>query len=465
MTYEDFIRRKDLIAAPTGIADALVNSPHLFPHQRALTQWALRRGRSATFADTGLGKMRMAITWADRVASHTDAPVLILTPLAIAQDFVREGQRIGVEVTYARVPAAAGRITVTNYDILEHFDPAKFSGIALDESSCLKDETSARRNLIIESFARTPFKSAYTATPSPNDFTELGNHAEFLGIMRRVEMLAMFFTHDGGSTQDWTLKGHGREAFWRWVCSWAALVKSPADLGYDASAYDLPPLRMFDHVVKATGDQARAQGKLFAEPAVTLSDQRAARRATLSERVRIAADLAAAEPGEPWVFWCELNDEADALTKAIGDGAVNVYGSMKPDEKEWALSGFSQGRHRVMVTKCKIAGKGLNWQHAARVGFVGVTHSFEDWYQSIRRSWRFGQTRPVHCHVITSELEGKVLENLRRKEAEAATLAEEMRRYTSAIVSENVRGAERETTSYEPRVPMVLPSWLKTEAA
>jgi hypothetical protein len=463
--YENFIKRKDMIATPTGIDGAEVDSPYLFPFQRDLVRWALRRGRAAIFADTGLGKSRMQLTWADRVAAHTGGRVLILAPLAVARQTVREGETIGVEVSYAREPAAAGRITITNYDMLEKFDPGMFAGVALDESSCLKDETSARRNLIIDAFAATPFKSAYTATPSPNDFTELGNHAEFLGIMRRVEMLAMFFTHDGGSTQDWTLKAHGREAFWRWVCSWAALVKSPADLGYDASAYDLPPLEMFDHVVKATEEQARSQGRLFAEAAVTLADQRTARRATMGERVRIAADLFAAEPDEAWTFWCELNAEAEALAEAIGERAINVYGSMKPDDKEWALSGFSQGQHKVMVTKCKIAGFGLNWQHCARVGFVGVSHSFEAWYQAIRRSWRFGQNRPVKCHVITSELEGAVLENLRRKEVDARNLSEEMRRYTSAIVSDNVRGAERETTNYEPRVAMTFPAWLRTEMA
>lgn len=462
-TYEDFLRQKDLAAVATGIPSAEVDSPHLFPFQRDLVRWALRRGRAAVFADTGLGKSRMQVLWADAVAAHTGQPVLVLAPLAVTQQTVREGREVGVEVTYAREPAAAGRITITNYDMLERFNAHRFVGIALDESSCLKDETSTRRNLIIESFAATPFRTAWTATPSPNDHTELGNHAEFLGIMRRTEMLAMFFTHDGGNTQRWTVKAHGREAFWKWVCSWAALVKSPADLGHDARAYDLPPLVMHDHVVAASEDQARSQGKLFADPASTLSEQRAARRATLGERVRIAADLAQSEPSEPWTFWCELNDEARALASAIGDEAVNVHGSMTPDEKEWALSGFALGRHRVMVTKCKIAGFGLNWQHCARAGFVGVSHSFEAWYQAIRRHCRFGQKREVHCHVITSELEGKVLANLRRKESEAATLAEEMRRYTAAIVNENVRGAVRDTTTYAPAAKMVLPPWLRSE--
>lgn len=463
--YADFIRRKDMIAAPTGIADAQVTSPHLFPFQRDLVRWALRRGRAAIFADTGLGKTRQQLTWADAVATHTGGRVLILAPLAVATTgTVPEGDRIGVPVVYARKQADAGRITVTNYEMLEHFDVSTFAGVVLDESSILKDYTSSTRNALIEAFASILFAACFTATPSPNDFTELGNHAEFLGIMRRVEMLAMFFTHDGGSTQDWTIKAHGREAFWRWVCSWAALVKRPSDLGYDDTGYDLPPIDMRQHIVKATAEQARAQGKLFAEAAHGLQEQRGARKATLAERVRICADIVNAEPAEQWIVWCELNDESAALTKAVA-GAVEVRGSMSPDEKEAAIRAFMSGKHRALVSKPSICGMGLNLQQSARAAFVGVSHSFEQWYQAIRRQWRFGQTRQVVCHVITSELEGEVLANLRRKEADAAKLAEEMRRYTSAIVSDNVRGAEREQDGYDPQVDVAWPAWLRTEVA
>jgi superfamily II DNA or RNA helicase len=461
--YQELLRRKDLHVPPTGIGGADVSAEHLFPFQRDLVRWALRRGRAALFADTGLGKTRQQLTWADAVATYTGGRVLILAPLAVATTgTVPEAQNIGIGVRYARKQADADRITVTNYDMLEHFDPSAFAGIVLDESSILKDETSKTRNEIIGAFAGTPFRLACTATPSPNDFTELGNHAEFLGVMRRVEMLAQFFTHDGGSTQDWHLKGHAREKFWRWVCSWAALVKSPADLGYDAGAYDLPPLVMHDHVVRATREQAMASGKLFADPASTLSEQRAARRASMADRVSIAANLAAAEPDESWIFWCELNDESEALAEAI-QGAIEVRGNMSREEKEDALLYFATGRSRVLVSKPSICGFGLNWQHCARAAFVGVSHSFEQWYQAIRRNWRYGQKREVHCHVITSELEGDVLANLRRKEADASKLAEEMRRYTAAIVRENVRGAERESDAYEPTVEMTIPEWVKSD--
>jgi len=461
--YHDLLRRKDLHVPPTGIAGATVESPHLFPFQRDLVQWALRRGRAALFADTGLGKTRQQLTWADAVSAHTGGPVLILAPLAVATTgTVPEGARIGAPVTYARKQADAGRITVTNYDMLQHFDPSAYAGIVLDESSILKDETAKTRTEIIRAFAGTPFRLACTATPSPNDFTELGNHAEFLGVMRHVEMLAQFFTHDGGSTQDWHLKGHAREKFWRWVCTWAALVKSPSDLGYDDGAYALPPLIMHDHIVRATREQAMAAGKLFAEPASTLTEQRAARRASMIERVKIAAALAADEPTEPWIFWCELNDESAALAKAI-PGAVEVRGSMTAEQKEDALRKFTGGDIRVLVSKPSICGFGLNLQHCARSAFVGVSHSFEQWYQAIRRNWRFGQTREVHCHVITSELEGDVLANLRRKEEDARKLAEEMRRYTAAIVRKNVRGSERESDAYEPSVDMMIPAWVRSD--
>lgn len=462
-TYERFLRAKALAAPPTGIhGDAIGVAPYLFPFQQDLVTWALRRGRAAIFADTGLGKTRMQLAWAASIVRASGGRVLIFAPLAVAEQTVDEGASVGIGVTYARSMADAGdhAIIITNYEMREHFDASAFVGVVLDESSILKDETSSTRNAMIEAFEATPYKLACTATPSPNDFTELGNHAEFLGIMRRVEMLAMFFTHDGGSTQDWHLKGHARESFWRWVCSWAAMVKRPSDLGYDDAGYDLPPLTLHHHVVPASAAQAAAQGLLFAVQARTLSEQRAARKASMGDRVRIAAEVISAEPSESWIVWCELNAESEALADVLG--AVEVRGSMSPEEKRKALIGFARGDIRVLVTKPSIAGFGMNWQHCARSAFVGVSHSFEQWYQAQRRNWRFGQRREVHSHIITAELEGAVLDNLKRKEADAAKLAEEMRRYTAAIVRENVRGAERETTIYNPSLELTVPAWVRT---
>lgn len=469
MTYDEFLRSKAMTAPATGVEATSemreAFKAFLFDFQLDLVMWALRRGRAAIFADTGLGKTRMQLAWAWAVRSLTHARVIIFAPLAVAEQTVDEGARIGVPVVYARDGKATDApIVITNYEMREHFDPADFGAVVLDESSILKDETSSTRNAMIEAFASTPYRLACTATPSPNDFTELGNHAEFLGIMRRTEMLAMFFAHDGGSTQDWYLKGHAREAFWRWVCSWAALVKRPSDLGYDDTGYDLPPLVMKQHSVAATREQAMAQGMLFAEQAKTLSEQRAARRASMSDRVRIAADVVASEPNEAWIVWCEMNAESAALAAVI-PGAVEIVGAHSPEQKRQRLIDFASGKVRVLVSKPSICGFGLNWQHCARQTFVGVSHSFEQFYQAIRRSWRFGQTREVQAHLIVAELEGAVLENLRRKERDAAKLSEEMRRYASAMVRENVRGAERETDSYDPKVEMTIPSWVRTEAA
>ncbi len=467
MSYSGFLASKAFSAPATGFEAADLGD-HLAPFQELTTRWALRRGRAAVFADTGLGKTRMQLTWAHQVNRHlvaSGAPrsnVLILAPLAVAAQTVKEGVSIGVDVTYCRSQEAVrDGITITNYDMLDRFDPSAFGAVVIDESSIIKNFTGATRNQIIESFRGTQFKLACTATPSPNDFTELGNHAEFLGVMSRAEMLASFFVHDGGSTQDWRIKGHAKEAFWKWVCSWGAMVKFPSDLGDSDDGYILPPLKMIPHIIPSTQEQARASGLLFAEPARTLSDQRVARRATLSDRARVAAACVAAEPKEPWILWCELNDESAELARSI-PGAVELCGADKPEVKESVLAEFASGAIRVLVTKPSIAGFGMNWQHCAREIFVGASHSHEQTYQAIRRCWRFGQKRPVNVHVVTSELEGAVVENLLRKERDAAEMSEQMRKHTSSFVRESVGGVRRETTAYEPRKAMNLPSWLES---
>lgn len=476
--YEDFLRRKTLEAPPTGVEPTpevvAAVERFLFPFQLAIVLWALRRGRAAVFADTGLGKTRMQVAWAWAIHRLTGERVLVFAPLAVAEQTVDEARSVGVEVAFAQRPADAPEapIVITNYDRREAFAPdtlpagiRPFGAVALDESSILKNETGATRQAIVDAYAGLRFKTAWTATPSPNDHAELGNHAEFLGVMRQREMLAMFFTHDGGETQKWSLKGHARERFWAWVCGWAAIVKRPSDLGYSDEGYDLPDLVTREHVVAATREQARDQGLLFAEKAATLLEQRRARRASLPDRVRVAAEVVLAEPAEAWVIWCELNDESAALTKAIRAGGVSVVevrGDMAPEDKRRAFVAFARGDVRAVVTKPKIAGFGLNWQHAARMVFVGVTHSFEQWYQAVRREWRFGQRRPVHCHVVVAEVEGKVLENLRRKEEAARVLAEETRAYTREIVRANVTGSRRDETRYEPKTPMRFPWWLRT---
>jgi superfamily II DNA or RNA helicase len=433
--YEAFLAAKTLRAPRVGFEPGELSTV-LFPFQCDITRWALRRGRAAIFADTGLGKTAMQLEWAKHVAAHTQQPVLILAPLAVAKQTAKEGERFGVDVVRAFDQRDAAPITITNYEKLHLFDPAAFAGVVLDESSILKAFDGKMRTQIINAFARTPYKLACTATPSPNDHTELGNHAEFLGVMTRSEMLAMFFFHDGGETSKWELKGHAKAEFWRWVASWAAVVRNPRDLGYEDERYTLPPISFVHHVVPADPEEAKLAGTLFVEPATGLTEQRNARRATLDKRAKIAAALANGT-SDPFLIWTDLNDEADRVASLVPD-SVQVAGRDSDEEKTDRLFGFAERRYRVLVSKPKIAGFGMNWQQCADVAFCGVTHSFESFYQAVRRVYRFGQTRPVTVHVITSELEGNVVENLKEKEAKAQELAAEISEYTRDAVREEM---------------------------
>jgi superfamily II DNA or RNA helicase len=419
--YADFIADKTRSMASSGF-DPETLSEHLFPFQRDIVRWALRRGTGAVFADTGLGKTPMMLEWAHHVCIRTEKPVLILAPLAVAKQIAREGEKFGIGVTYQREYEAGAAIVVTNYERLDKFPAHLFGGVVIDESSILKSFDGKTRDRIIEAFQDTPFRLACTATPAPNDTTELGNHSEFLGVMTRPEMLAMYFFHDGGDTSKWTIKGHARESFWKWVASWAVVVRKPSDVhpDYDDTKFALPPIEYHCHTIAA--DLGAARETMFIEPATTLTEQRKARRATIGSRCEKAVTLVG---DGPCLVWCEMNDESSILAKHIPD-AEECCGSDSPEEKERILVGFTTGAPRVLVTKPKIGGMGLNYQHCAHVIFVGITHSFESYYQAVRRCYRFGQTRPVRVDVVTSELEGKVLENLKRKEVEAAEMGEEM---------------------------------------
>lgn len=458
VSYDEYIAKKSAITVHRGLESHGPLSPHLFPHQRDLVSWALRRGRAAIFADTGLGKTLCELEWARHIVENA-GPVLVLTPLAVAEQTVREGARFGIDCAYARSQDAAHpAITIANYDMLEHFDASRFAGVVLDESSILKSYDGATRNLIINTFADTRFKLACTATPAPNDFTELGNHSEFLGTKTRVEMLAEYFVHDGGSTQDWRLKGHARDIFWRWVCSWAAVIRMPSDLGYDDAGYVLPPIRRHEHVVEVDDGDFRAEGYLFAPEATSLADQRATRRATLEKRVAKAAELAAGD--DPVLIWCELNDEGDALERSI-PGAVQVKGADEREEKARRLLGFADGTGaRVLILKPKIGAYGLNLQRCARMVFVGASHSYEQTYQAERRCWRFGQTRTVDVHVIRASTEAAIVANYERKAADHVAMMDGMLEHMRDLMRREVRGVSREWNTYEPRVAFELPPGL-----
>lgn len=456
--YSQFVHRKLTTIPPVGLS-AEPGDYGMFPHQRDLVRFALRRGRSAIFADTGLGKTRMQTAWADVVQRETGRDVLIMAPLAVAEQTVEEAASVGVTITHARDGAdIRPGINITNYDRLHRFDCERFGAVVLDESSCIKHHNSKTLQTLIDAFQRTPYRLCATATPAPNDWTELGTHAEFLGIRSRSEMLAEFFVHDGGDTGTWRLKGHARQLFWKWVASWGVMLRSPADLGYDASAYQLPPLSVEQHTVHSDHDQG-ATGMLFAMEAQSLMERRDARRASLSARVSACADIVINDH-QPWVVWCDLNDEADALKAAI-PGAVEIRGSDDPDDKERRLMEFAHGQIRVLITKPKIAGFGLNWQHCARMAFVGVTDSWEAYYQAVRRCHRFGQKRSVNVHIFASEQEGSIVANLRRKEADAQQMSEQLAAEVIDSVRAELKGMTRETNVYAASNQVIVPNFLK----
>lgn len=447
--YNQFIQNKRLEIGFTGISvDRQTINPGLFEFQKDIVRWALMRGRAAVFAGTGLGKSRMQVEWAKKVSEHTGGDVLLLAPLAVAAQTVREGAALGYEITLCRTQDdVRPGLNITNYEMLHHFEPLLFSGVVLDESSILKSFTGKIRTDLIEAFAFTPYRLACTATPAPNDYMEIGNHSEFLGVMSRTEMLSMFFVHDGGDTSKWRLKGHAESDFWAWVASWGVVLEKPSDLGYEDGAFQLPPLNMHEIIVPAEGPLAK-----------TLTERRQARKNSLKDRVEKCAEIIN-QTDDTWLVWCDLNDESGALTKTI-DTAIEVRGSHSPSYKEKAMLDFAAGNIKRLVSKSSICGFGMNFQVCHKMAFVGLSDSFEQMFQAIRRCWRFGQTEPVDVFIITAETEGAVLENIKRKEQDFRNMVNEMVKHTQGILSASIRSAEREVTEYAAIQPINIPWWL-----
>jgi hypothetical protein len=457
MDYQEFLRNKVIVDPLTGHEPGDI-SPVLFDFQRDIVKWALRRGRAAIFADCGLGKTAMQLEWARHVIDETGGDVLILAPLAVSAQTAREAKKLlGMTVTIcATGDDVQPGINITNYEKLHHFDVDQFAGVVLDESSIIKSHTSKTRDQLLASFSQTPYRLACTATPSPNDFMELGNHSEFLGVMTRSEMLSMFFIHDGGDTSKWRLKGHAQDEFWKWVCTWAVMVRKPSDLGYNDDGFSLPPINVNGHVIEASKP---SNGMLFAMPAQSLIERRGARKDSLADRCKMAADLVNATDDQ-WIVWCDLNAESDMLRRMI-DGAVEVKGSDDNRHKEESMLGFADGKIRVLVSKPSICGFGMNFQRCNNMAFVGLSDSFESYYQATRRCWRFGQKSPVNVHVITSEMEGNVVRNIQRKERDAKRMADRMADNMSSISSAEIKGLSREKTQYKPVVSVSLPAFLE----
>lgn len=410
MSYQDFLASKARRHQSGGvIVDGSQIHQSLHDWQRRIVLATLARGRGAVFADTGMGKTRMQIEWSRLVAPRA----LVLAPLSVARQTVREAAKIGADVRYVRRQddVQPGSVSITNYELAHHFDPSQFDAVCLDESSILKCFTGSTRNALIKQWRDTPYRSSWSATPAPNDVTELCNQAEFLGVMPRNEMLAAYFVHDDDG---WRLKGHATDPMFRWMATWAIAARRPSDVGGDDALYQLPPLTISPITVAVEVEQ---DGQLFATDLGGVGGRAKVRKSTLTARVDAACQLVK-QPGQ-WIAWCGLNDEADMVAKST-DGAVNVHGTMSPDEKADAFEAFQDGEIRVLVTKPSIAGFGMNFQNCSQMVFVGLSDSWESYYQSIRRCWRFGQDKPVQAHVVVSELEQQIVDNVRRKETEVA---------------------------------------------
>lgn len=451
--YAEFLSAKSQGGADSGFAPIWMPE-FLFDFQVAKTEWAIRKGRAANIADCGLGKTPMGLVWASNVARKTGKPVLYLTPIAVGPQTIREAEKFGVEARLSRDGSSQGHIVVTNYEKLHLFDSNHFSGVVCDESSILKSFAGARRGEITTFMRKVPYRLLQTATAAPNDYLELGTSSEALGYLGHMDMLNRFFKNDlnnsaqgrmRGEVIKWRLKGHAEEPFWRWVCSWAHAIRKPSDMGFDDAAFLLPPLHEIEHLVEAN---TLADGMLFAMPAQGLKEQREERRRTVVERCEKVAELVKTD--QPALVWCHLNEEGDMLEKMIPD-AVQVSGSDSEEAKEERLTAFAQGKARVLVTKPKIGAWGLNFQHCAHT-VLFPSHSFEQYYQSIRRCWRFGQKRPVVVDIVTTEGERGVMLNLQRKAERAdemfSRLVEQM---NSALAIERV---SQSTKNLE------LPSWL-----
>lgn len=463
MSYARFLEGKRRVVHNDG-HDVEPGEIHgsLFDFQRDITRWALRKGRAAVFADTGLGKTRIQVEW----ARLTGKPTLILAPLAVAHQTVVEADSIGVDVQYAKSQADVdGPLTITNYERLHLFDPSKFGAVVLDESSILKSFSGTTKKALVRSFRDTPYRLACTATPAPNDLEELCNHADFLGVMAPSEMRSTFFIADSrGEFMRYRLKRHAREAFFRWLASWAMAVKKPSDLGYDDGPFLLPGLSIVPHFVEA---DYQPDGQLFSTGLYGVTEQSRVRRETMDERVAQAAALIEREPGEQWIVWRGLLDEGRMMGRAVAeyvDRVAVVEGSDDPDDKAAALAAFANGDVQVLITDPKIAGFGMNFQRCARMVFVGLGYSYESYYQALRRCHRFGQTREVQAHIVLSEPEAGIYATVLDKERQAVELSggllAGMRDHNRAELFHGTSKGD----SYEPVRPLTLPAWMKESA-
>lgn len=458
--YHKFLAHKLIVSEPSGFQINCDDLPdNLYDYQKDLVKWACARGKAACFTMTGTGKTHIQAAWANCIYKKTNENILIVAPLAVAKQTVRLAKKLlDIDINYCREYSQIKKgITIINYEMLSHFEDCKWAGIVLDESSVLKSFSGKTRNMIIEYCQTIPYRLACTATPAPNDYMEIGNHAEFLNIMRYSEMLATFFVHDGGDTSKWRLKGHAKDDFWAWLATWSVFLNKPSDLGYSDEGFELPPLNTFQHIVESTPDK----GRLFAIDVHTLNERRNARRNSLNLRVEKCIEIVE-KSEKPFVIWCDLNVEADALQKAFPK-AVEVRGSDTIDFKEKAILDFCDGKIPILISKSSIFGFGLNLQICSNTAFVGLSDSFESLFQTTKRFHRQGQTKSVNRHFIISEAENTVLQNITRKEKDFEAMIANMILQTKHLSMENIKQLKQEKLEYKADKSMVLPKWLKGE--
>lgn len=446
MEYEEFIKSKHRKNKNVGFDCDLSNS-FLYDFQKKIIEFSLRRGKSAIFADCGLGKTPMQLEFARQIIKKTNGNVLIVTPLAVGAQTCREAEKFGLDANKSIDGVLSNKITVTNYERLHYFDKNDFNCIVLDESSILKNYAGKIRERITEFMKDIPYRLLCTATPAPNDFMEFGTSAEALSVMRRVEMLAEFFIHDSGSTQEWKIKGHAGGAFWEWMSMWSRAIRKPSDLGFGDGDFKLKEMNV-NHIML---NSKAAIGRLFPIIASTLSEQRESRHTSIDDRCNAVAEIAN-ENDRPFIAWCDLNDESKKLTNLI-NGAVEIKGSDTEEHKEKSMQDFSYGNIRCLVTKPSIAGFGMNWQHCADMSFF-PSHSHEQFYQATRRCWRFGQTKRVNCHMVYTESDCAIVDNLMRKEKNANMIYDEIIKNMSEFQNGMVEN------NYKPLMKMEHPKWM-----
>lgn len=454
MEYSEFLKSKRFVLESSGFdIDKSELNPMLYEFQKDIVRWALKKGKACVFADCGLGKTIVQLSWAYQVHKHTGGKILILTPLAVADQTKREAEKFGyVAKVVERQDDCISGINITNYEKMDRFIANKFTGIVLDESSILKSYSGKVRTSIIKNFHEIPYKLACTATPAPNDYMELGNHSEFCGVMTRAEMLSMFFVHDGGETSKWRLKGHAEDVFWQWLATFSVFMDNPNNIGYEIEGYNLPPLNIQEIVVD--GDEPEKEN-------LTLTERRQARKDSLKLRCEKAAQFVN-NSDEQWLVWCDLNDEGNTLEKLINE-SKNVQGSDKNEYKSNTMLEFSNKDLKCLISKPRLAGYGMNWQNCHNMIFTGLSDSYEQFYQALRRCWRFGQEHPVNVYIIISKKEGCVKENIERKQKDFLKMQSEMTELTKEITKKELRSTCRISTPYNPEIEMKLPNWEEFE--